>query len=275
MKTATHPTFGATAAPTGRPPRRDLLIPMLEGTRRGIVPVRRAFLQLPKGTAGPRGAQLARLARDSSALDAYLLIHALASSSEPYLATYPAATWVQLLRLDEGATFSAAKSRWSKVVTKLTSHSLIKRERSGNDMQYFLLHESGDGSAYTRPKATADGNWFRLPYSYWLDGFDVALTHPEKLMLLIALDQPDDFSLPLNQTGSWYGVSESTARRGLRGLEERELLTKTSSFVPSPRSPSGWAEQFRYTMQGPFAKTAVAAAQAGRGKVTFSAEDPE
>ncbi len=265
MNNATRPGTGDTAAPRDRPPRRDLLVPMLEGTRRTFVPIRRAFIQKPRGTQGNRGSGLARLARDSFALDAYLLIHALASSSEPYIAAYPAATWVQLVRLDEAVTFEAGKSRWSKVVTKLVSLHLIERDRKGNAMQYRLLHEASTGEEYRRPKKAEDGHWLRLPYSYWLDDFDADLTHPEKLMLLIALDQQDDFMLPLNQCTNWYGVSESTARRGLRGLEGRDLLAKASSFVASPRSPSGWAEEFRYTLQGPFSKKAVDEAQATNG----------
>lgn len=247
---------------------------MLEGTKRAFVPIRRTFIQKPPGTTGSRGALLALLSRDSFALDAYLLIHALASSSEPHVAAYPAATWVQLVRLDEAATFEAGKSRWSKIVTKLTSLQLIERQRKGNEMAYRLLDEAGTGDEYARPKNAKDGHWLRLPYSYWLDDFDKKLAHPEKLMLLIALDQTDSFVLPFNQAANWYGVSESTARRGLRGLEDKDLLTKTSSFVPSPRSPNGWAEEFRYTLLGPFSKKAVAEAQAAsRKKVRFGAED--
>ena len=271
MDKATRPHAGAKTAPQRRPPRRDLLIPMLEGTRRAFVPIRRGFIQKPRGTEGGRGSSLALLARDGFALDAYLLLHALASSSEPYVAAYPAATWVQIVRLDEAATFEAGKSRWSKVVTKLVSLRLLERERKGNEMQYKLLHEAGTGEEYTRPKKAGDGHWLRLPYSYWIDEYDASLSHPEKLMLLIALDQQDDFPLPLNQSANWYGVSESTARRGLRGLEARGLLSKTSSFVPSPRSPNGWAEEFRYTLQGPFSKKAIDDAQAAsRKKVRFT-----
>lgn len=270
MRKATHNHSRAVSAPTGRPPRRDLLIPTLEGTKRAFVPVRRIFIQKPADIKGTRGSSLALLARTSFALDAYLLIHAIASSSEPYIAAYPAATWVQLTRLDETATFEAGKSRWSKIVTKLCALRLIERERKGNRMQYRLLHEAGTGDAYTRPKKAADGQWLRLPYSYWLDDFDRKLDHPEKLMLLIALDQPEEFKLPLNQSANWYGVSESTARRGLRGLEARGLLRKTRCFIPSPRSPSGWAEEFRCTLQGPFSKDAVAVAQeVTRGRVRF------
>lgn len=274
----TRATERASASPVGRPPRRDLLIPMLEGTKRAFVPVRRNFIQKPRGASGSRGAALASLSRDGSALDVYLLLHALASSSEPYVAAYPAATWVQLARLDEAASFGAAKSRWSKVVSKLASMNLIERERKGNEMQYRLLNESGDGKPYVRPKKAEDGHWLRLPYTYWTEEYDATLTHPEKLMLVICLDQTDDFVLPFNQTAKWYGISEATARRGLRGLESRGLLTKTSTFVASPKSPSGWVEQFRYTRAGAFSKAVVDQAQAAsrskKSRVGFAQDKP-
>lgn len=46
----------------------------------------------------------------------------------------------------------------------------------------------------------------------------------------------------------------------------RGLLDKTSSFVPYPRSPSGWAEKLRYTLQGPFPKKAIEEAQSASRK---------
>lgn len=112
----------------------------------------------------------------------------------------------------------------------------------GNSMQYLLLNESGSKAAYTRPRKAADGNYFKLPYSYWADGYDVSLDQSERLMLLIGLDQQDGFALPLNQVRRWYGVSEGTARRGLRGLEARSLLMSTSMHVPSAMSPTGLVE---------------------------------
>lgn len=244
---------------------------MLTGTKRGFVPIRSTFLQKPRGTKGNRGAQLAKLAANPSALDAYLLLHALASSSDPYQADYPVATWVDLLRLEDAATEAAAKSRWSKVVSKLTSLDLIERHRVGNGMRYVLLDESGDKSPYVRPLTAAHGNYFKLPYSYWADGLDVSLTQPEKLMLLIGLDQVEVFPLPFNQVFSWYGVSENTARRGLRGLEERGLVMSTSTHVLAPKSPTGWAESILYTTTGPFSRKAIKKLAGNRGKHLFAA----
>jgi hypothetical protein len=272
MTSTTRPSFGATPAPTERPPREALLEQMLTGTKRGFVPIRRTFLQKPRGTKGSRGAQLAKLAANPSALDAYLLLHALGSSSEPYQADYPVATWVDLLRLEDAATGATAKSRWSKVISKLTSLDLIERRRVGNSMQYLLLDESGNKSAYTRPQKAADGNYFKLPYSYWANGYDVSLDQPARLMLLIGLDQQDGFPLPLNQVRQWYGVSESTAHRGLDGLKARDLLVSTSTYVPSAKSPTGWAESIRYTMTGPFSRTEIAKLVKDRGKTLFTTE---
>jgi hypothetical protein len=270
MTSTTRPSFGATLAPIERPSREAFLEQMLTGTKRGFVPIRSTFLQMPRGTKGNRGTQLAKLAANPSALDAYLLLHALASSSEPYQADYPVATWVDLLRLEEAATGAAAKSRWSKVVSKLTSLNLIERQRVGNSMQYLLLDESGSKSAYTRPRKATDGYYFKLPYSYWADGYDVSLEQSEKLMLLIGLDQQDAFPLPFNQVQQWYGVSESTARRGLRGLEARDLLMSTSMHELSAKSPTGWVESIRYTMRGPFSRKAIAKLVKDRGRTVFS-----
>ena len=257
MDKATPTMQAGDGAPVERPRRCDLLASVLDGTRRSFVPVRRIFLQLPKKSGESRGSVLASLTRPSAALDSYLLIHALASSSEPHVADYPAATWAQVARLDESASFESAKSHWSKVVAKLSALRLIESERKGNRVRYRLLNEAGGGEAYTRPKNSADGYWFRLPYSYWLDEFDKKLEHSEKLMLLISLSLPEVFSLPINQVFNWYGISEATARSGLRGLKDKGILTRTVNHRVDPRSPTGWAEEFRYALQGSFSRKVV------------------
>lgn len=188
--------------------------------------------------------------RDKNALDAYLLIHALASSSEPYDTWYPPETWAQIARLDEFVSMEAAKSRWAKVVTKLVKLQLVERRRQGNKVNYVLGHESGSGDPYTRPTKAADGHWFGLPHVYWTGGYDAALSMPAKVMLLISLDQPDNFRLPADRAPAWYGISETTARKGLQELEDRDILIKSSSFESDPKSPTAWKEVLRYTTRG-------------------------
>lgn len=252
-----HPADGA-----DRPERLALLSSMLGKTARGGVPIRRAFIQQKEKTDGGRGAALGELVRtrDESALDAYLLIHAMASSSTPYRTWFPSATWAQITALDSNASAETSKARWSKIATKLERLHLIRRERSGNRMNYWLLNESGNGEEYLRPKMLKHGSWFSIPHLYWLDGHDQRLTLPEKAMLLISLDQADDRPLPYHRIPEWYGISKKTAERGLTRLLDGNYLTVRSERVVAPRSHTGWTEIRRYTTVGPWSIKARAAA---------------
>lgn len=208
------------------PPRHDVLKLMLTGTGRGGVPIRSAFVQRkePDGEGSRRGL-LSEFTTDPRALDAYLLIHALASSKAPHAASYSALSWVRAAGFDTGATITSARQRWSKAISKLSRLKLIEPSRDGRRSVYTLLHESGNGEPYTRPKTLTEGGWVTLPYAYWLDGFEDQLSLPEKLMLLVSLDQKQRFELPTNRTAEWYGISERTASRGFRGLIGRGILT--------------------------------------------------
>jgi hypothetical protein len=242
------------------PPSREILLAdMLSQTGRHGVPIRRRLLQADsEGPDGTRAAPLASMlrARDTATLDAYLLIHAMASSSSPYRAAYFSTSWVRLMQFEKAAEKAAANSRWSKAVTRLVDLKLLYRHRAGNVMEYFLLDEAGDGEPYLRPTKLSHGRWFSLPYQYWLDGWDQKLQGAEKVMLLIALDQPDGFAIPYERFSAWYGISPSTAKRGLTGLVARGILDVHTDFHVSGRSPTGWVEVRSYTTQGIWSKQA-------------------
>jgi len=261
MNTTTEPRIARAARkrlPTPPPPSRELLLAdMLSQTGRHGVPIRRRLLQTDSSAgAASRAGPLALMlrTRDSSTLDAYLLIHAMASSSIPYRASYFSTSWVRLMKFDVAAEAAAASSRWSKVITRLEALQLVERQRTGNIMNYLLLDESGSGHAYERPTKLAHGRWFSLPYRYWLDGWDQKLSMAEKVMLLIALDQPDGFQIPYERFNDWYGISKSTAKRGLTGLYDRGILDVRDDYHLSGRSPTGWVQIRSYTAQGLWAK---------------------
>jgi hypothetical protein len=207
------------------PDRVDVLRTMLRGTGRGGVPVRSAFVQRKEPDAnGSRRGLLAEFTTDGRALDAYLLIHALASSKAPYSASYPASVWARAAGLDRDATEKSARQRWAKAVAKLSRLNLIETSREGRQSVYTLLHESGNTEEYTRPTSLAHGGWVTIPHAYWLEGLDQSLSLPEKLMLLISLDQKQRFELPTNRVEEWYGVPDRTASRGFTGLRTRGIL---------------------------------------------------
>jgi hypothetical protein len=282
--TTTTATSNATAkrrGPVPPPPSREMLLKdMISQTARHGVPIRRRLLQTDTADAsGGRAAPLAAMlrTRDSSTLDAYLLIHAMASSSSPYRASYFSNSWVRLMRFDRDAEAAAASSRWSKVITRLEKLQLIKRQRNGNIMNYLLLDESGNGQPYERPTKLVHGRWFSIPHRYWLDGWDATLTTAEKVMLLIALDQPDGFQITYERFSDWYGISKSTAKRGLTGLIGHGILEVRDDFYLSGRSPTGWMEIRSYTTQGIWSKAARDVAMKTKAKkhvpVTFVPEE--
>ncbi len=233
---------------------------MLDGTTRSYVPIRTRFVQSKtEGEDGTLAGPLARIVRSRTAsyLDAFLLIHALASSSDPYDATYPAQTWVRALGLDinvgagdEQGSIEIAKSTWSKIVRRLVELHLVDRKRKDNMMSYILLDESGDGSAYTRPKTESHGTWFQLPLSYWRDDHYLTMSLPAKAMLLICLSLDHTFKLPAERVPQWYGISASTAKRGLSELVKAKILTYESDWVVDPKSAIGLREQRMYSLMG-------------------------
>jgi hypothetical protein len=239
-----------------RPPvTQDETIAALLGRtkRRGpkpSVPIRKTVLQQGTGrdrTPGP----LADLCtnHDDRALDLYLLVVAIASSSEPYTASMPAATWARMLGLSDSAN---AKQAVSKTFRRLVDHKLLARDgREGRQARFALLNEAGDGTTYTRPTTAADP-WLPLPYSYWSEGWHRTLSLPGKVALLIALALKDGFPLPAERGPRWYGISADTVQRGLAELVDRELLEVESQLRREPLSATGYTEERLYSLIGPF-----------------------
>jgi hypothetical protein len=271
--------------PTALPARADYIKGMLDQTQRPGVPIRRNFVQLPEPDAnGSRHSTLSKLvkSRSDKTLDAFLLIHALASSSKPYDVWYPAQSWARALGLDSSTGAStddgmpAAKAAWSKTVGKLVDMKLIRRQRGAkNKMSYVLANESGDGTDYTRPLDRQDGGWFTLPHIYWTGDYYRTLDLPAKAMLLIALSLKNTFTLPAARVPEWYGISESTAKRGFKQLEEAHIITWEQSWRADPRSPTGWAEERTYRLLSPWTQSERAAAMKRRAAKTPVFVDPD
>lgn len=251
---------------------------MLGATKRAGVPIRRSFLQTPPGVLnadGTRAALLSKFARDTTALDCYLWISAMASASEPYDSYYPASSWAQVAGLTEHAELDAARARWAKATSKLVSLKLIKRVRKGadNKMRYALLREDGSGDEYTRPTKATDGHWFVIPHLYWIDGWDRKLAPAEKLVLLVALDQQAGFNISPQRMPNYYGLSESTAKRGYTGLVGHGILTREDRYAVSAKSPTGWRHDVLYTAAGDWSVEARSKAMRKRPAPKFTPTD--
>jgi hypothetical protein len=235
--------------PTPNEVARGLIV--TRGARRDFVPIRRAFLQTRRRGGGAAPLSWFVKAHRKRALELYLLVHALASV-DPYDVALPARVWTLALGLPDTASSRVSiSSSW----TWLEEHRLVRTKRDGRLRRIWLLDESGSGEPYTHGAHDENNrlDYFKLPYSFWLEGWSERLDLPALAVLLIGLSLPRTFVLPHERGGEWYGVSRDTIRRGVAGLRELELLTMRISLRQTPLSPTGATEQRRYTLQGPFA----------------------
>jgi hypothetical protein len=251
--------------------RAETLKDLLGQTHRGTVPIRTVFVQQGRGKQTKPG-PLATFnsAHDDRGLDAYLFVHALASSA-PWDCDYPSGTWIRAFGLTDTATMVSARGVISKILRRLETRKLIRRGRSGRRAVVTLLKEDGSAEPYERPVAKND-NWFHLPYEYWIEGHYKLLSLPAKTMLLVALSLQDNFYLPLEKAPRWYGVSADSAGRGLRELQAHGFLESSTQWIKNHRSDTGWTEQRLYKLVGPY--STESRKKASRAHVNRGVTDP-
>lgn len=203
------------------PPVEHVIARLLHASKRTgkAVPLRNLFVQSEDGSPGV----LAPFVKAGAlrALQQYLLLVALATA-EPYTVSRSALVWHRALGFPDTTSPSATVSknwRW------LADHDLISTGRRRRLSEPKLLREDGSGEPYTPPdgKNPVD-RYFTIPFEYWLADppWYRELSLPEVAMLLVARSLPDDFILPVDKAPAWYGISRDTARRGLRGLYQRD-----------------------------------------------------
>lgn len=238
---------------------------LLAETHRGIVPIRKVFLQEGYGRA-TRSGPLATFLRshDDRGLEAYLFLHAMASASDPYNCMLSSGVWVRVLGLAENAELRSARGAVSKIMKRLADRKLIERSRTGRKADLALLREDGSGTKYERPLGkTRDERWLQLPHAYWLEGHYTDLSLPAKVILLIALSLDDGFSLP-KIVRDRYGISADSADEGLRELVNKDLLDREYRWEKESRSDTGWTKRYTYTPIGSFSKAERKKASASR-----------
>jgi hypothetical protein len=273
-------TRGGTRAASRRrkqpPPldRQERVKLLLELTRRRIVPIRNSFVQQGRGrstTPGPLAKFLT--GHDDRGLEAYLLVHAMASA-EPWNCRLPSQAWVGALGLNDDAEIDSARTAVSKTMRRLEDRKLIIRQRSSRLSDLILLKEDGTGDPYERPNSNRiDDRYFQLPHAYWLEGHHRSLSLPAKVMLLIALSLQDGFPLPYKRARDWYGVSEDSAEEGLRELGDKDLVSFDRRWRKNARSETGWIEQRVYTLEGSFSREERKKAARFRAEATPDADD--
>jgi DNA-binding transcriptional ArsR family regulator len=220
-----------------------------EAGRPGKVPIRKGFVQRGDRRAPKPGPLATIVARGRNrALDQYLIGLALASSG-PWDVRRDSRIWARALGLSADDSGRSAISRNWAFLQEL---DLVRVERKQRLARVTFLREDGSGALYEHhPSQDRKPAYLTIPFAYWTDGWFKSLSLPAKAMLLIARDVPDHSPLPSERMPTWYGISERTARRGLRELREAGLVAVSKEFKEAPLAPEGYTAVNYYTLQPP------------------------
>ncbi len=152
------------------------------------------------------------------------------SSAEPFTTTLPARKWAELLALPEPNT-NGTRRVADAIKALRDNHQLIAVDnRPGEPSEITLLHESGSGQPYTRPRGrTALELYLNVPAAMWTTGQIQRLTAPGVAMLLAVLsEQPKPGDPVWWSTTRWderINLTSATRARGTRELKDAGLLT--------------------------------------------------
>jgi hypothetical protein len=243
-----------TKAKSGQPASaHDTVDAIASSAGRVFIPIRKSFIQKKVGGRSAPG-PLAKFvtAGDRTGLLLYLLALTKASTA-PWDVALHSAVWARALGVPE-PTSKTARSRISKAWTRIVDRQLVDRGRKNRLAKLTLLREDGSGEGYSRPSS----DFFKVPHSLWIDGpskserwYEV-LSLAELALLLIALNNADDFPLPAERGPTYYGISADTVVRGTHGLRRHGILDWRRKRITAPLAPEGFSFENRYTLKPPF-----------------------
>lgn len=205
--------------------------------------------------------EIVRRGRDT-AWEQYALAVAWASSA-PWDVRRDSRIWARAVGLPADASGRSAVSRnWGF----LSDQRLVTVERSKRLAKITLLREDGSGHRYLHhPAQDRTPRYLQLPFEYWFDGYHRDLSLAAKALLLIGLSLPNRFPLPAERAPTWYGLSESTTRRGFRELRDKGLITVTREYKEAPLAPEGHTRVNFYTLAPPFGPKPTSDIEAANG----------
>lgn len=265
---------------------QEMLDAQLVAARRGWFPLRKTFVQRPRGSEPQEGRPSARASvlsdvvrgRHQLPLDLYLTLHAL----QPVLGGSPLklATWARLMSVDRTWTSTTV----SRAVDTLVDLKLVRREGTGHSPALRLLLEDGSGEPWTKPGSSAETGpgYFIVPDAYFTSGLHARLRLPGKAMFLITLaetQQPTKpaFKMAYERAMEWYGVSERTAERGFQELSTENLLLTRVQKVQDRNHPAGRREDTWRALDSPYStpdRASIQAAAVSAARAALGAGSP-
>jgi len=248
---------------------------LLQFTARHYTQIRHVFVQLPDRDK-PRPSMVGHMVheRKHRALILYLLLLTIWPWLKERRDPFEAAIWLRALDSSDvpdspsGTTWSS--STLSRAWTDLGDMGLVTTKRESRLVRVTPRREDG-GDDYTTPGGRKDrwNVYFTLPEEFWLEGWFAKLSLPALAMLLTIAketsNQPET-RLPYESAPEWYGISPKSAQKGLKELDEHNLLHIRIETKKSALSPTGKTVRFWYSLTGEFGYTARVARQAAAAK---------
>jgi hypothetical protein len=229
-------------------------------TGRGYTPVRHVFVQKHDGPQ--RASTLARFCRNRKkrALVLYLL---LLTMWKPEASPYRSEFWLRALDVADG-NVTWSKSSLSTSWTSLVDMGLAARTRTRRMAKLVARREDGE-EEYSLPdgKRIPD-RYFVLPGEFWTEKWFDELSLPAICVLLVLLKETNDqeeIHLTYEQFDTWYGISASSAQKGLGELEDAGLVSVRPHRLKAAFSAKGFTLHLYYRLNGAFSTDARKAAR--------------
>jgi hypothetical protein len=233
------------AKATGRDTRTEIL----KRSIRANVPLRKTFVQAPRGSTSRHGPLRDFVTgRDLRGLKAYLLIVAACSNgTDGWSTRHDSAVWARMMDIDRTATDQAARTGAWRALRRLQERNLIACTRTGTMITVTLLREDGSGTPYERPVGQSEEDlYLQIPAAFWTKGYDEQIDLPALALLLVVLREKNWSKFPAERAPDWYGWSPDTHERGLKKLLDQGLVERRPQYTKAPLAPSGVTMAYQY-----------------------------
>jgi hypothetical protein len=232
---------------------------------RGLTPVRHVLVQHLQD-ADERPSTLGKLVttRQPRALLLYLLVLAC----EHRLAHNRRLPVLTIARMLTTAQYPCSSAQARRAIKVLETNDLVKTRWTGTTVEIVPLLEDGSGEVWHQPTGDDEDpdlqRYFALPNEFFDDAVLDQLRLPGIAMLLVALKETSKestFSISVERFADWYGISERTAERGYRELQQAGLIRTHRQLVKDSRMARGLRAKYHRTLLGAFGTQARRDAQ--------------
>jgi hypothetical protein len=229
--------------------------------RSGSTKVRNQLIQQPRtqdrGRSQP--AMLPRFARNHRALILYLGL----LTNWPWLSrgdkALRADAWIRFLTSEEPGALTWTPQSLSHAWGVLDELNLVERDYESRLRLITPRHESGSGADYTPPDGKGSDTYFVIPGAFWTHDYFATLSWPALAVLLVLLKETGgrpSAELPIDRAEAFYGISRTTAEKGLAELRRKGLVQSKLRWVPDFEATQGRRHASLHAPLGPFSYAA-------------------